>query len=79
MEKLFKHFAESKAVMAVIYESKKHETKYVTITSDEYESMKSTIEVLSDKELMKQIQESKKAVVEGKVKKWDDLKKELEL
>jgi len=65
--------------MAVIHESKKHETMYVTITSDEYESMKSTIEVLSDKELMGQVKESKKAVAEGKVKKWDDLKKELEL
>ena len=65
--------------MPAIHESKKHSTKYVTITSDEYESMRSTIEVLSDPELMKQLQESKKAIKEGRVKKWDDLKKELDI
>ena len=66
-------------IMTIVHESQKHQTKYVTITSDEYESMKSTIEVLSDPELMKQIEESKKAVQQGRFKKWDDLKKELNI
>ena len=35
-----------------------HRARWVTISSDEYDSMKSTIEVLSDNELLKQIQES---------------------
>ena len=38
----------------------RHETGWVTISTDEYESMARTIEVLSDKDLMKQIEEGKK-------------------
>lgn len=63
--------------MAQILKGTEHKTSYVTISLDEYESMKSTLEVLSDPELMKQIKESKKAVAEGRTKKWDELKKEL--
>ena len=37
-----------------------HETGWVTISTDEYESMIRTIEVLSDKDLMEQIEEGKK-------------------
>ncbi len=37
----------------------KHDAKWITISTDEYESMKRTIEVLSDKELMVQIREGK--------------------
>lgn len=37
----------------------KHGAKWITISTDEYESMKRTIEVLSDKELMVQIREGK--------------------
>lgn len=36
-----------------------HDAKWITISTDEYESMKRTIEVLSDKELMVQIREGK--------------------
>jgi PHD/YefM family antitoxin component YafN of YafNO toxin-antitoxin module len=36
-----------------------HDAKWITISIDEYESMKRTIEVLSDKELMGQIREGK--------------------
>ncbi len=38
-----------------------HKARWVTVTIslDEYESMKSTIEVLSDPELMEQIKESR--------------------
>ncbi len=63
--------------MAVLHETKPIKTSYVTITREEYESMKATIDVLSDTGLMKQIIESKNAVNEGRVKNWDDLKKEI--
>jgi PHD/YefM family antitoxin component YafN of YafNO toxin-antitoxin module len=36
-----------------------HKARWVTISLDEYESMKSTIEVLSDPGLMEQIKESR--------------------
>ena len=37
----------------------KHETQWVTISMDEYDSMKRTIDVLSDRELVKQLIQSK--------------------
>jgi len=37
----------------------KHETEWVTISKDEYDSMNRTIEVLTDKDLMVQIKKSK--------------------
>jgi len=53
--------------MAIIRESeKKHETTYVTISKDEYESMKNTIEILEDEELMEMIRKSKREIEEGK-------------
>ena len=36
-----------------------HKARWVTISSDEYESMKSTLEIMSDPELLQQIEESK--------------------
>ena len=59
----------------VEYEGK-HEAGWITISTDEYESMKSTIEVLSDPELMEQIKKSKKDIKEEKVSKWNDFVKE---
>lgn len=53
----------------------KHQTEWMTISTDEYQSMKNTIEVLSDKELMEQVRESKDA----KSKPWKDVKKDLKL
>ena len=58
-----------------IEEIGRHETKYVTISKEEYESMKRTIDILSDKELMKQIRESKTA----KSRPWKKVKKELRI
>lgn len=52
-----------------------HKAKWVTISEDEYESMKRTIEVLSDKDIMTQLKESKNA----KSRPWKDVKKELGL
>jgi len=61
--------------MPILKENGKHETTYVTIGKDEYDSMKRTINVLSDKELMKQLRESKTA----KSRPWKDVKKDLGL
>ncbi len=63
--------------MPIIKETAKHETSYVIISKDEYETMKATIEVLSDKELMEQLRKSKEDIKKGRVKKWDDFIKEL--
>ncbi len=46
-----------------------HKAQWVTISSDEYESMKSTLEVLSDSELIEQIKESREDYKSGKFKK----------
>lgn len=59
-----------------IFESPHHETTFITISKDEYDSMQETIEVLKDKELVCQIGESQKAAREGRVRKWDDFAKE---
>jgi len=37
----------------------KHETEWITISKDEYDSLNRTIEILSDKELMGQLRSSK--------------------
>ncbi|MCZ7383826.1 MAG: hypothetical protein O8C63_03650 [Candidatus Methanoperedens sp.] len=50
--------------------------KFVSL--DEYESMKSTLEVLSDTELLQQIEESKEDYKAGRYKKLHDLIKESE-
>ena len=43
-----------------------HKARWVTISSDEYESMKSTLEVMSDPELMQQIEESREDFKAGR-------------
>ena len=53
-----------------------HKAHWITISSDEYESMKSTLEVLSDSELIDQIKESREDYNSGKFKKLRDLMKE---
>jgi PHD/YefM family antitoxin component YafN of YafNO toxin-antitoxin module len=53
----------------------KHETEWITISTDEYESMKRTIKVLSDKDLMEQIEEGKKKNV--KIRDFEEVAKEL--
>lgn len=54
-----------------------HKTKWVTISLDEYESMQRTIEVLSDKELMEQLEEAKKDKAAGRAKPLEEFAKEL--
>ena len=49
----------------------KHQAGWITISTDEYDSMKATIEVLSDVDIMKQLEEGKK---EGtKVRNFEEL------
>ncbi len=53
----------------------KHQAGWITISTDEYDSMKETIEVLSDVDIMKQLKEGRK---EGtKVRDFEELAKEL--
>ncbi len=57
----------------------KHETEWITISKDEYESMKSTLEILSNPKLRDEILEGKKQVKEGKVRSLKDIAKEVGL
>ncbi|RZB28772.1 MAG: hypothetical protein AEth_01774 [Candidatus Argoarchaeum ethanivorans] len=41
-----------------------HKAKWITISTDEYESMRLTIEILSDRDLMEQIEDGKRDSVE---------------
>jgi PHD/YefM family antitoxin component YafN of YafNO toxin-antitoxin module len=53
----------------------KHETEWITISKDEYESLNRTIEVLSDKDLMTQIKKGKGK--NAKSRDFEDVAKEL--
>jgi len=53
--------------------SGEHKARWITISSDEYESMKSTLEVLSDTELIEQIKDSREDVKAGRYKKLREL------
>lgn len=53
----------------------KHETEWVTISKDEYDSMNRTIDVLSEKELMAQLKKSN--VRNVKSRDFEDVAKEL--
>ena len=57
----------------------KHEAQWITISNDEYESMKPTVEVLSDSQLMEQIRDSLEDIDAGRVKDWVEFAKELKL
>lgn len=51
----------------------------VEISRREYEGMRETIEVLQDSEAVKSIEKGLKQLEEGKVKNWDEVKKERNL
>ncbi|HUV79362.1 MAG TPA: hypothetical protein VMW40_00820 [Candidatus Bathyarchaeia archaeon] len=53
----------------------RHQTEWITITVDEYESMQRTIEILSDRDLMNQIEEGKREGV--KIRDFEEFAKEL--
>ena len=54
-----------------------HKTAWITISLDEYESMKSTLEILSDPELMGQLRKSKEDIKAGRYKTLKELLKEV--
>lgn len=49
----------------------------IIMSVDEFESWKETLEIMSDKKLMKAIRQGEKDVKEGRVYDWEDVKKEL--
>jgi PHD/YefM family antitoxin component YafN of YafNO toxin-antitoxin module len=55
----------------------RHETEWVTISRDEYESMNKTIDILSDKDVMAQIKKGKQKNV--KSRDFEEVAKELGL
>ncbi|MBI4162396.1 MAG: hypothetical protein HY513_01825 [Candidatus Aenigmarchaeota archaeon] len=55
----------------------KHETEWVTISADEYDSMVSTLEILSSPRAMTKIKQGEKERLEGKLKSVEQVKKEL--
>ncbi len=57
----------------------KHLTEWVTISMDEYESMKATIETLSSSNAVEKICRGERDLAEGRSKTADRLKKELGL
>ncbi|ODS38500.1 hypothetical protein BEH94_08955 [Candidatus Altiarchaeales archaeon WOR_SM1_SCG] len=65
--------------MVLIHETEKpHETTYITISRDEYDSMKSTLEILADKELMESIRRGEEDIKAGRTTPLNDFIKELE-
>ena len=61
----------------VEYEGK-HEAGWITISTDEYESMKSTLEILSDPKLRIDALKGKEQAKKGKTRKLADIAKELD-
>lgn len=55
----------------------RHEAHWVTISSDEYESMKATIEALSDPEVRRQLRESNEDIRAGRTVPWSAVVREL--
>lgn len=53
-----------------------HKARWVTISSDEYEGMKATLEVLSDAESLEQVRESRADYRKGRFKKLSELLKD---
>lgn len=55
----------------------KHQTEWITISADEYESMVSTLEIMSSQKAMEKIRKGEEERLSGKGKNVDKLKKEL--
>jgi PHD/YefM family antitoxin component YafN of YafNO toxin-antitoxin module len=53
-----------------------HKAAWVTISTDEYDSMRATIEALSDPELMDQLRKSQQDIKAGRTRSLDDFAKE---
>jgi PHD/YefM family antitoxin component YafN of YafNO toxin-antitoxin module len=54
----------------------KHETQWITISLDEYESMKATLEILSSPKAMEKIRKGERERSGGKGQKLEDVKRE---
>jgi len=53
----------------------KHEAGWITISTDEYESMIATIDILSRSSVVKKIRQAEKDKAEGKMKSLEQVKK----
>lgn len=49
----------------------------ILLSIDEYESLRETLEIMSDKKLMKELKEAEEDVKAGRVYDWEEVKKEL--
>lgn len=49
----------------------------ILLSIDEYESLKETLEIMSDKELMKELKEAEEDIKAGRFQTWEEVKKEL--
>ncbi|MCK5474520.1 MAG: hypothetical protein KAI53_03885 [Candidatus Aenigmarchaeota archaeon] len=63
--------------MSEIADKGKHEAGWVTISTDEYDSMKSTLEILSDPNLRVEALEGKEQAKKGKTRKLSVVAKDL--
>ena len=63
--------------MATVSAIGKHQSGWITISTDEYESMKETIEVLSDIYIMEQLEKGKKDGT--KARDFEELAEELRI
>ena len=61
--------------MTITAITENHQAGWITISTDEYDSMKETIEVLSDVDIMKQLEEGRKE--DTKIRNFEELAKEL--
>ena len=62
-----------------VQDNNKHEAGWITISTDEYDSMLRTIDTLSRPSVMKRIQRAEKERIEGKMKSLEQVKKDLGL
>ena len=62
-----------------VQDNNKHEAGWITISTDEYDSMLRTIDTLSRPGVMKKIQKAEKERLEGKMKSLEQVKRELGL
>ena len=49
----------------------------ILLSIDEYESLRETLEIMSDKKLMKELKEAEEDVKAGRVYTWEEVQKEL--
>ncbi|MDP3973317.1 MAG: type II toxin-antitoxin system Phd/YefM family antitoxin [Candidatus Daviesbacteria bacterium] len=59
--------------------TKKGESKVVLISQDDLDSLEATLDVMSDPELMEAIRQGDEDIKAGRVRDWEDIKKELGL